>query len=67
MAHLESEALKMYGAMVISMDELIGQVLDTLDRLGLAENTIVAFASDNDPTFAYSVELPPVLNPYARK
>ncbi|ADE53530.1 sulfatase family protein [Coraliomargarita akajimensis] len=57
-AHLESEALKMYGAMVISMDEAIGGVLDTIDRLGLAEDTIVAFASDNGPSYAYSVEWP---------
>ncbi|MDF7825183.1 sulfatase-like hydrolase/transferase [Pontiellaceae bacterium B12227] len=57
-AHLKTEALKMYGAMVISMDEAIGEVLEALDRLGLAENTIVAFASDNGPTYAYNVEWP---------
>lgn len=57
-AHLESEALKMYGAMVVSMDEAVGAVLDTLDRLGLADNTLLAFASDNGPTYAYNVEWP---------
>ena len=29
------------------MDEGIGKVLDALDRLGLADNTIVCFTSDN--------------------
>ncbi len=38
-------------AMVERMDAGIGRVLDTLDRLGLAENTIVAFTSDNGPAF----------------
>lgn len=38
-------------AMIGRMDEGIGQILDTLDREGLAENTIVAFTSDNGPAF----------------
>lgn len=37
---------KMYAAAVSTMDEKIGQVLQQLDRLGLAENTIVVFQSD---------------------
>lgn len=36
-----------YAAMVESMDENIGRVLDALKRLGLEENTIVIFLSDN--------------------
>ena len=36
-----------YAAMVESFDDAIGTLLDTLDRLGLAENTIVLFTSDN--------------------
>ncbi|MEM9252288.1 MAG: sulfatase-like hydrolase/transferase [Planctomycetota bacterium] len=56
--HLHSEATKMYGAMLYSMDENIGKVLDALDRLGIADNTIVAFASDNGPSFAYRVDWP---------
>ena len=57
-AHLKTEATRMYGAMLLSMDENIGKVLDGLDRLGLAENTLVAFASDNGATFAYRVLWP---------
>lgn len=36
-----------YGAMVQSLDENIGRLLDTLDRLRLTENTIIVFFSDN--------------------
>lgn len=36
-----------YGGMIEAMDEGVGIVLDTLDRLGLAENTVVCFTSDN--------------------
>ncbi|WP_372647263.1 sulfatase [Draconibacterium sp.] len=36
-----------YAAMVESVDKSVGRVLDKLDELGLAENTIVLFFSDN--------------------
>jgi len=36
-----------YIAMVESMDAGIGKVLDQLDALGLSENTLVVFTSDN--------------------
>ncbi len=36
-------------AMIEVMDQGIGAVLETLDSLGLRENTIVIFASDNGP------------------
>jgi arylsulfatase A len=35
------------AAMVERMDSGIGRILDTLDELGLAENTVVIFFSDN--------------------
>jgi arylsulfatase A-like enzyme len=35
------------GAMVQSLDENVGKLMDTLDELGLAERTIVIFFSDN--------------------
>ncbi|MGD8699850.1 MAG: arylsulfatase [Gemmatimonadales bacterium] len=40
-----------YAAMITRMDREIGRILDLLDRLGLAENTVVFFTSDNGPTF----------------
>ncbi len=36
-----------YAAMIESMDDAVGTLLDTLDRLGVADNTIIVFASDN--------------------
>ena len=36
-----------YAAMIETMDHGMGRVLDALDRLGLADNTIVFFMSDN--------------------
>lgn len=37
----------LYGGLLEAMDQAIGEVLSTLDELGLAENTIVVFTSDN--------------------
>ena len=36
-----------YAAMVETMDTAVGRVLDQLESLGLAENTVVIFMSDN--------------------
>ncbi len=36
-----------YAAMIESMDDAVGTLLDTLDRLNIADNTIIIFASDN--------------------
>ncbi len=36
-----------YAAMVESMDDAVGTLMDTLDRLKIAEKTIIIFASDN--------------------
>jgi len=40
-----------YAAMVSRMDTHVGAVLKKLKELGLDDNTIVMFASDNGPTF----------------
>lgn len=36
-----------YAAMVQSLDENVGRVLDTLDDLGVADNTVIILTSDN--------------------
>ena len=36
-----------YGGLVESMDDAVGEVLNTLKRLNLEENTIIIFTSDN--------------------
>lgn len=38
-----------FAAMVSRMDAYVGQVLDKLDELGLTDNTLVIFSSDNGP------------------
>jgi arylsulfatase A-like enzyme len=37
------------GDVIQELDDTVGQVLKTLDRLKLAENTLVIFSSDNGP------------------
>jgi arylsulfatase A-like enzyme len=51
---MQPSARPMYAAVVDGMDQAIGQVLDTLDSEGIADNTIVLFFSDNGGA-AYSV------------
>ncbi len=37
------------GDVILQLDDAIGQILDTLDRLKLAKNTLIIFSSDNGP------------------
>ncbi|MHC5024085.1 MAG: arylsulfatase [Planctomycetota bacterium] len=41
-----------YAAMITRMDRDIGRLLDLLDELDLADDTVVMFSSDNGPTWA---------------
>lgn len=47
--HLEGDADRIYASVLSHADDRIGQLLDTLDQLNLAENTLVLFSSDNGP------------------
>ena len=40
---------KVYFAAVTGMDKAFGRLLDALDELGLTENTLIFFTSDNGP------------------
>jgi arylsulfatase A-like enzyme len=44
---LRRQAIQAYWASISFMDAQVGRVLDALDRLGLAERTIVVFTSDH--------------------
>ncbi len=44
---LRRQCVQAYFASTTFMDAQVGRVLDALDRLGLAENTIVVFTSDH--------------------
>lgn len=48
-AHLPADR-QMMAAMIKAMDDGIAHILHTLQRLGLRENTIVFFSSDNGPS-----------------
>ena len=39
--------LKQYYAMVTQLDDNVGRMLDTLDELGIADNTVIFFTSDH--------------------
>jgi len=49
---MKSEADNIYASVLSHADDRIGEVLDTLDRLGVANNTVVVFSSDNGPARA---------------
>ena len=46
------ETDEIYAAVLSHADDRIGEVLDTLDRLELTDNTLVIFSSDNGPARA---------------
>jgi arylsulfatase len=46
-----------YAAMITRMDRDIGNILDKLDALGVADNTIVVFTSDNGPSWIGGCDL----------
>lgn len=48
-AFKEKSARGLYGDVVEELDWSVGQVLDTLRKQGLADNTLVFFTSDNGP------------------
>ncbi|HAK78242.1 MAG TPA: arylsulfatase [Runella sp.] len=37
------------GDVILQLDWAVGKVLETLDRLGLSQNTMIVFSSDNGP------------------
>jgi arylsulfatase A-like enzyme len=49
---LKSREDQIYASVLSHADDRIGEVLDAVDRLGLAQNTLVIFSSDNGPARA---------------
>ncbi len=43
----QAQRFPIYAAMVHSVDESVGRMLEKLDELGIADNTVVIFFSDN--------------------
>lgn len=48
--------LATYAAMISYLDEQVGELVAELKELGLYENTLVIFTSDNGPTYAGGVD-----------
>jgi arylsulfatase A-like enzyme len=46
-AHVEDVNKRVYYAMIQSLDDAVGQIMEKLRELGLEENTVVFFLSDN--------------------
>lgn len=46
-AHITDMNRRVYAAMIAALDDAVGTVLAALERNGLADNTLVIFASDN--------------------
>ena len=49
---MEDPADAIYASVLSHADDRIGEVLDTLDRLKITDNTLVIFSSDNGPARA---------------
>ncbi|QDV23319.1 sulfatase family protein [Aureliella helgolandensis] len=43
----------LYGDVIEEIDWSVGQIVETIDRLGLTDNTLVIFSSDNGPFLSY--------------
>lgn len=50
--HIENDADRIYASVLSHADDRVGEVLDALDRLGVSDNTLVIFSSDNGPARA---------------
>lgn len=45
----QAESHAAFASMVYLLDQQVGEILDKLDELGIAENTLIIFSSDNGP------------------
>jgi arylsulfatase A-like enzyme len=50
-SHLQDPLQRVYAAMVDSLDHGVGRIMERLTELGLEENTLVVFVSDNGGAF----------------
>lgn len=62
LSHIDDHHLRVYSAMIRSLDRSVKRVTDKLDQLGLSNNTLIVFTSDNGG--AGYIGLPDVNQPY---
>lgn len=46
----------LYGDVMMEVDWSVGKIIDHLEKLGLAKNTLVIFTSDNGPWLQYGID-----------
>jgi arylsulfatase A-like enzyme len=61
-AHIKDHHLRVYAAMIHSIDRSMGRINDKLKELGLDDNTLILFTSDNGG--AGYIQLPNINKPY---
>ncbi len=47
LTHIEDRNKRVYNAMILQLDDAVGSIVHQLEELGLMENTIIFFLSDN--------------------
>ncbi len=62
LAHIEDHHLRVYSAMIRAVDRSVGRITERLQELGLDDNTLILFTSDNGG--AGYIQLPDVNKPY---
>jgi arylsulfatase A-like enzyme len=46
-----------HGDFIFELDYVVGELMDTLDRLGVADDTLVMFSSDNGPEVTTTIHM----------
>ena len=62
LAHIEDHHLRVYAGMIRAVDRSVGKINDKLQTLGIAENTLIIFTSDNGG--ASYIQLPDINAPF---
>ncbi|KAA3660254.1 MAG: N-acetylgalactosamine-6-sulfatase [Calditrichaeota bacterium] len=47
-----------YAAMISTLDDQVGELVEKLKTLGISDNTLIIFTSDNGPTYAGGADTP---------
>jgi len=47
LTHIEDRNKRVYNAMILQLDDAVGSIIAQLESLGLTENTLIVFMSDN--------------------
>jgi len=60
-SNIEDPVKRVYLAMIAALDDAVGQISNAVDNLGLAENTLIVFLSDNGgATYTHTTDNAPL-------